>query len=70
MAGFQEDFLKQPRFILGDCHIANIFRTLPLFQTAQMQRDKNESMSSHHSALQCELQIVHYLLLGTRPIAV
>lgn len=26
MAGFQEHFLKQLRFILGDCHIANIFR--------------------------------------------
>lgn len=26
MTGFQEDFLKQLRFILGDHHAANIFR--------------------------------------------
>lgn len=33
-----------------------------------MQGYKNESVSSHHSVLQCELQIVHYLLLGTGEI--
>lgn len=34
----------------------------------QTQGDKNESMGSHHSALQCELQIVCYLLPGIEKI--
>lgn len=54
MAGFQEHYLKQLRFILGDCHTANIFRMSSIV-SAQMQGDKNESMGSHNSALQCEL---------------
>lgn len=69
MAGFQEYFLNQLRFILGDCHTANIFR-MSSTVSAQMQGGKNESMSSHNSALQCEPQIVYYSLLGKDQLTV
>lgn len=43
---------------------------LALLQTVQTQEGENESMGSHHSTLQCEMQIVCYLLPGTGPISV
>lgn len=55
MADFQEHFLEQLRFILGDCHIANIFRMSSIVSDSKNAGGKNESMGSHHSALQCEL---------------
>lgn len=64
---FSGIFLEAAKVYFGGLSHSNIFRMSSIV-SAPMQGDKNESMSSHNLALQCEPQILYYLLLGTGPI--